>query len=192
MALICASYSQIIALFPSGGGGYVVASRLLSPAAGVVSGSALLIDYLLTIAISVASAMDALFSFLPPEWLAWKLSAAVAGVLVLTLLNLRGVRESVLLWVPVFFVFIGTHGFGIFYGIATHLNVLPQIVSQTTSGVSVAHSQLGWLGVFLLLLRAFSMGAGRAEAGNVAASGYETGYDNIARLTGEKRLADRR
>src|SRR5690606_36873816 len=46
--VICASYSQIISLFPSGGGGYLVASKLLSPAAGVVSGSALLIDYVLT------------------------------------------------------------------------------------------------------------------------------------------------
>src|SRR5262245_956846 len=59
IGLICASYAQIIARFPSGGGGYIVASRLLSPTAGVVSGSALLIDYVLTIAISVASALDA-------------------------------------------------------------------------------------------------------------------------------------
>ena len=102
VVIICVSYSQIIALFPTGGGGYVVASRLLSPTAGVVSGSALLIDYVLTIAISVASGMDALFSFLPASWLAWKLVAAVGGVLFLTVLNLRGVRESVLLLAPVF------------------------------------------------------------------------------------------
>src|ERR1022692_249865 len=51
---ICASYSQIISLFPSGGGGYLVASKLLSPAAGVVSGCALLVDYVLTITLSVA------------------------------------------------------------------------------------------------------------------------------------------
>src|SRR3954468_13620309 len=70
---ICASYSQIIALFPAGGGGYLVASKLLSPAAGVVSGSALLIDYVLTITISVASGGDALFSLFSPEWQPWKL-----------------------------------------------------------------------------------------------------------------------
>src|ERR1043165_7720380 len=106
---ICASYSQIIALFPSGGGGYLVASKLLPPAAGVVSGSALLIDYVLTITISVASGADALFSLLPPGWLEWKLPFAFAGVAALTLINLRGVRESVLLFVPVFFVFVATH-----------------------------------------------------------------------------------
>ena len=66
--LISASYSQIIELFPAGGGGYLVASKLLSPGIGVVSGCALLIDYVLTIAISIASGTDAIFSFLPSQW----------------------------------------------------------------------------------------------------------------------------
>ncbi len=160
IAIICASYSQIIELFPGGGGGYLVASKLLSPAVGVVSGCALLVDYVLTIAISIASGADAMFSVLPPSWLPWKLSFSVAGTLFLTMLNLRGVKESVLIWVPVFFVFVGTHGFGILYAIGTHLGALPEIVARTSSDVGVAHSQLGWLGMFLLLVRAYSVGAG--------------------------------
>ena len=72
--IISASYSQIIELFPSGGGGYLVASKLLSPTAGVVSGCALLIDYALTITISVASGADALFSMLPSYLLPYKLA----------------------------------------------------------------------------------------------------------------------
>src|SRR5437879_5223084 len=84
IAAICASYSQIIELFPTGGGGYLVASKLLSPAAGVVSGCALLVDYVLTIAISIASGADALFSLLPPVWLPWKLPFALAGTGLLT------------------------------------------------------------------------------------------------------------
>src|SRR5512143_2521240 len=63
--VISTSYSQIIELFPTGGGGYLVASKLLSPTFGMVSGCALLIDYVLTITISIASGADALFSFLP-------------------------------------------------------------------------------------------------------------------------------
>jgi len=160
VALICASYSQIIALFPAGGGGYVVASRLLSPAAGVVSGSALLIDYVLTIAISVASAMDALFSFLPPEWLAGKLAAAAAGILVLTLLNLRGVRESVLIWVPVFFVFLLTHTFAVGYALAGHADGFGALTHGTAQAVRSVSAEVGVLGVVALLLRAYSMGAG--------------------------------
>src|SRR5258708_38239321 len=66
--VISASYSQIIELFPSGGGGYLVASKLLSPTTGMVSGCALLIDYVLTITISVAAGAEALFSFLPVSW----------------------------------------------------------------------------------------------------------------------------
>src|SRR5437773_5738147 len=66
---ICASYSQIIELFPAGGGGYLVASKLLSPTAGAVSGWARLVGYVLTIAISIGSGADGLFSGLAPGWL---------------------------------------------------------------------------------------------------------------------------
>ena len=77
--IISASYSQIIELFPTGGGGYLVASKLLSHNIGMVSGCALLIDYLLTITISVASGSDALFSLLPPEVQGFKLKFAIFG-----------------------------------------------------------------------------------------------------------------
>ena len=63
VAVIAASYMQIIEHFPNGGGGYLVASRLLSPGAGLVSGCALVVDYILTIAVSIASGVDALLSF---------------------------------------------------------------------------------------------------------------------------------
>ena len=100
--IISASYSQIIELFPSGGGGYLVASKLLSPTMGVVSGWALLIDYVLTITLSVASGADALFSLLPASDLPYKLPVEAAGVCMLTVLNLRGAKEAVLPWVPDF------------------------------------------------------------------------------------------
>ncbi len=157
---ICASYSQIIALFPTGGGGYLVASKLLSPAAGVVSGSALLIDYVLTITISVASGADALFSLLPAAWLGWKLAFGCAGVVGLTLLNLRGVRESVLLWVPVCFVFVATHAFVILYALGTHASGFGDVAAATAREVHTVSSQLGWFGLLALLLKAYSMGAG--------------------------------
>lgn len=157
---ICASYSQIIGLFPAGGGGYLVASKLLSPAAGVVSGSALLIDYVLTITISVASGADALFSLLPPGLAEWKLPFAFAGVTGLTLINLRGVRESVMLWVPVFFVFVGTHAFAILYALISHASGFGEVAHATVQEVHTVSSQLGWFGLLALLLKAYSMGAG--------------------------------
>ncbi|MBW8781101.1 MAG: APC family permease [Verrucomicrobia bacterium] len=157
---ICASYSQIISLFPAGGGGYLVASKLLSPAAGVVSGCALLIDYVLTVTISIASSADALFSLLPPDWQGWKLPFAFAGVAGLTLLNLRGVKESVALFVPVFFVFVGTHAFAILYAIVTHWEGVGSLPAATVHEVGSVGSQVGWFGLLALLLKSYSMGAG--------------------------------
>jgi amino acid transporter len=160
--IICASYSQIISLFPAGGGGYLVASRLLSPTAGVISGSALLIDYVLTISVSVASGMDALFSssFVPAAWLSWKLAASVGGILFLTMLNLRGVRESVLLLVPVFGTFLITHTFAVLYVFGTHASALAALPTNSMNAVHGASAEVGMLGVVALLLRAYSMGAG--------------------------------
>ena len=93
--LISASYTQIIELFPTGGGGYLVATKLLGSTAGVVSGGALVVDYVLTIAISVASGVDALFSFLPLTLAPLKVPCEILMVGGLTALNLRGVKESV-------------------------------------------------------------------------------------------------
>lgn len=158
--IISASYHQIIELFPTGGGGYLVASKLLTPTVGMVSGSALLIDYLLTITLSVASGADALFSFLPPEWLSYKLTIAVAGVIILIWLNLRGVKESVVPLVPIFIMFLFTHAFAIIYSIVSHAGTIPEVARATVAEVQSTSSELGTIGMIFLILRAYSMGAG--------------------------------
>ena len=158
--LISASYSQIIELFPTGGGGYLVASKLLSPNVGMVSGCALLIDYVLTIALSVASGAEAVFSFLPPEWLAFKVEAAAAVIVVLIVLNMRGVRESVEPLIPIFLTFVATHVFAILYTFLTHAGQVPQILSDTAQDARAATAQLGLWGVLMLIFRSYSLGAG--------------------------------
>lgn len=158
--VISASYSQIIELFPSGGGGYLVASKLLSPTAGMVSGCALLIDYVLTITLSIASGADALFSFFPPSMIQWKMTVAVAGLLLLTWLNMRGVKESVLPLVPIFMVFILTHAFVIIYSFAGHASGIPELATKTATDIKSTSAELGTMGMVLLILRAYSMGAG--------------------------------
>lgn len=158
--VISASYSQIIEYFPTGGGGYLVASKLLSPTVGMISGCALLIDYVLTITISIASGADALFSFLPAGWLHYKLGLALVGVLGLTLLNMRGVKESVVPLIPVFMVFVLTHVFVILFAIFTHLEKVPAVMSATADNIRAARGELGLLGMLLLMLRAYSLGAG--------------------------------
>jgi amino acid transporter len=158
--VISASYSQIIELFPTGGGGYLVASKLLSPSLGMLSGCALLVDYVLTITLSVASGADALFSFLPLEWQGLKLHFAILGVGLLTLLNLRGVKESVLPLVPIFLLFILTHVFAIGYALITHSTEYPAIVQGMGEDIGNLSSQIGAWGVIFLVLHAYSMGAG--------------------------------
>jgi amino acid transporter len=158
--VISGSYHQIIELFPTGGGGYLVASKLLSPSVGMVSGCALLIDYLLTITLSVASGADALFSFLPRELLDYKLAVAVGGVVILIVLNLRGVKESVIPLVPIFIVFIATHVFAILYAIISHANNIPGVVEATVLDIQKTQTEVGFLGMLFLIMRAYSMGAG--------------------------------
>lgn len=158
--VISASYAQLIELFPSGGGGYLVASKLLSPTAGMISGCALIIDYVLTITISIASAADAIFSFLPPGASSYKLEFSMATLVALTVMNMRGAKETVMPLVPIFLIFILTHAFAILYALGTHLLDFPAVVQETTLQVRQTHSELGLYGMAFLLLRAFSMGAG--------------------------------
>jgi amino acid transporter len=158
--LISASYSQIIALFPTGGGGYLVASKLLNPTIGMISGCALLIDYVLTISISIASGADALFSFLPASWQDVKYSYAIAGVFILMVMNMRGVKESVISLTPIFLVFVVTHIIAIFNALITHGGQVPHMVQASFSEMGAATSQVGLLGSVFIILRAYSLGAG--------------------------------
>ena len=158
--IISASYSQIIEKFPSGGGGYLVASKLLSPNLGMFSGCALLIDYTLTITVSIASGADALFSFLPPEWYGFRLIFAVLGIAALVMLNLRGVKESVMVLLPIFLLFLVTHVFGILYAVSTNFTGLPAIAANTASDIHGSIINIGFLGILFLILHSYSMGAG--------------------------------
>jgi len=174
IVVICASYSQIIEEFPTGGGGYLVASKLLSPTVGVISGCALIGDYILTIALSVSSGGDALFSMLPVELLRYKLDFSLGVVVFLTLLNLRGVKESVVLWVPIFFVFVGTYTFAILWSLATHLHNLPEIGHGVIADAQSCTAETGLIGLFAVLLRAYSLGAGTYTGIEAVSNGLNT------------------
>jgi len=108
----------------------------------------------------VASGADALFSFLPSTWLPYKLGFAVAGVLLLTVLNMRGVKESVLPLVPIFLTFVITHAFLIGYALFMKAGNIGEVAGAVRADVARTQAELGMGGMFLLLLRAYSMGAG--------------------------------
>jgi amino acid transporter len=158
--IISYAYSRIIEHFPFGGGGYVVATKLLGKRAGVVSGSALLVDYVLTISVSIAAAADATFSFLPPQWAVAKLGIELGAILVLTVLNLRGIKESVTALAPIFVLFLITHAILLLGVIGGHLGEVPAVAREVHTGWQSGVAKLGLGGVALLFLRAYSMGAG--------------------------------
>ena len=158
--VISASYSQIIELFPSGGGGYLVASKLLSPKVGMVAGSSLVIDYILTISISIVSGIDALFSFFSQDIHYLKIPLSMLALTIMIILNLRGVKESVSVLLPIFMIFVITHVAAIVYIIGSHAFEFPSVVSTTVQQWNGATSELGYMGAIMLILRAYSMGAG--------------------------------
>ncbi len=158
--IISWSYRRIIEEFPHGGGGYIVATKHLGPYVGAVSGAALLVDYVLTIAISLASGADAIFSFLPEAWLPYKLVAVLGVLLILTLMNLRGVKESVTILMPIFVIFLLTHAFLIFGAVGTNLGNLGDIAHSVSTQGSAHISKAGLLGVLLVFMRSFSLGGG--------------------------------
>ena len=162
--IISTCYSHIIEVFPSGGGGYLVASKLLGPRVGVVSGCALLVDYVLTITVSISAAGEALFGLMGPRWYdsEWKLYAEFAAIVLLIFLNLRGVKESVQVLMPIFLVFLLTHFILIVGSLLLHV---PAAAAVTTGIAREVHADLTnpSLGLFWMLgmlLHAYSLGAG--------------------------------
>ena len=158
--IIALSYSKIIEHFPFGGGGFIVATRLLGPGAGVVSGSALVVDYVLTITTSIAAGTEAVFSLLDPSWGAAKLVVEFLVIGLLVLLNLRGVRESVTVLTPIFLVFLLTHAILIFGALGSTLQTSGAVVQEVHASFQHDLSTLGAMGLLALFLRAYSMGAG--------------------------------
>ncbi len=158
--IISTSYSQIIRLFPSGGGGYRVATKLLSPTLGMISGCSLLVDYVLTIAVSVASGTDAIFSLFPREYEPFKILVATTGIFLLIVLNLRGIKESVFSLMPVFILFVVTHAAAILFVLIGHAREVPTVYHDALSNYHMAKQSLGTMGVLALILRSYSMGAG--------------------------------
>src|SRR3984893_18743508 len=126
--IISAWYSQTIDELPTCGGGYLVATKLLGSSAGLVSGCALVIDYVLTISISIASGADAIFSFLPTSWVHYKFWVCLVVVVVLIGMNLRGVKESVLSLLPIFIAFVITHVWLITYALVERASIIPREV----------------------------------------------------------------
>ncbi|HEX9024132.1 MAG TPA: APC family permease, partial [Geobacteraceae bacterium] len=158
--IISYAYSRIIEHFPHGGGGYIVATHMLGEKAGVVSGSALLVDYVMTITISIASCVDAVFSYLPAHLVHYKLPFACFLTITLLVMNIRGVKESISVLAPIFATFVVTHILMLLDGVFTHYDRVAPVMKDFGAGIHHDVSTIGLLGMLLLFLRAYSLGGG--------------------------------
>lgn len=158
--VISYAYSRIIEHFPHGGGGYIVATHMLGEKAGVISGSALLVDYILTITVSIASSADAIFSYLPYDYQRFKIFFASFLILLMIILNIRGVKESITGLAPIFIVFIITHVILLGYGVASHFAEVKPVVLNVQAGLQHDIQSIGIIGILLIFFRAYSLGGG--------------------------------
>ncbi|MEO3975642.1 APC family permease [Streptomyces sp. CAU 1734] len=158
MFTVVASYRQNVHAYPSGGGDYEVANTNLGPRAGLTVASALLVDYVLTVAVSISSGVENLGSAIPFV-VENKVLCAVAVIVLLTLMNLRGVRESGKLFAIPTYVFVTSVFVMIAWG-AYQGFVLNDTLKAPTADFDIKAEEQGLAGLALvfLLLRAFSSG----------------------------------
>ncbi|MFD1714920.1 APC family permease [Amnibacterium flavum] len=155
LIVVVASYRQLIKAYPSGGGDYEVASKNLGEKAGLVVASALLVDYVMTVAVSVASGVDNIISALP-GLAPLRVELAIFFVILLAAVNLRGVRESSKAFAVPTYLFVASVFIMVVVGLVrTALGDAPVAES---AGYEVQGEQLTQAAFVLLLLRAFSSG----------------------------------
>ena len=106
LAVVALSYRQVCRAFPNGGGAYAVARQELSPLLGLVAAAALLIDYVMTVAVSTSSAVEQLIS-IAPDLNAWRIEFALVSITLITVANLRGLRESGNIFAVPTYLFVG-------------------------------------------------------------------------------------
>jgi hypothetical protein len=159
VVVISYAYTRVIEHFPHGGGGYIVATHMLGPAAGVLSGCALILDYILCITVSIAASVDAVFSFLPLAYQGQKIAMGTVLMVLLIILNIRGVKESVVILAPIFVAFVATHLL-LFGGMAQFSGQLGSVTQSVGHAYRHDAATIGGWGILLIFLRAYSLGGG--------------------------------
>ena len=156
MLVVVASYRQNVHAYPSGGGDYEVATTNLGPKVGLTVASALMVDYTLTVAVSVSSGVANLASAFP-SLNSHAMLISVAVIAIITLMNLRGVRESGAAFAIPTYCFIASVAAMIIWGLAK-LVTGHHLVSESSNYHIKASGTYGGLALVFLLLRAFSSG----------------------------------
>ena len=175
LVVVVISYRQTIKAYPHGGGSYSVAKENLGDVPGLTAGASLLVDYVLTVAVSVSAGVAAVTSAFPNLY-SFRVEIAVACVVLLTLANLRGVKESGALFAGPTYAFVVLLAVTILYGIFKHLTggavriPAPEETHAITSGITL-----------FLLARAFSSGCTAMTGVEAIANGVAVFKEPTAR-----------
>ncbi len=165
---VVASYRQLIKAYPSGGGDFEVAHRNLGEKAGLIVASALLIDYILTVAVSVASGVDNIISAFP-GLNPWRVEMAVGFVILLAAINLRGVRESSKAFALPTYLFIASVLLMIVVGVIR--TILGDTPVAESAQYAIKAEDFTQAGIVLLLLRSFASGCSALTGVEAVANG---------------------
>ncbi len=168
MIVVVLSYRQLVKAYPSGGGDYEVASKNLGEKAGLVVASALLVDYIMTVAVSVASGVDNIISAVP-QLNGFRVEIAVGFIVVIAAANLRGIRESSKAFAVPTYLFIASIAFMLIIGIGRTL--LGDAPVAESAGYAVQAESLTQAGIVLLLLRSFASGCAALTGVEAIANG---------------------
>jgi len=161
LAVVAVSYRQVCRAYPNGGGAYVVARTNLAPIFGLIAAASLLIDYVMTVAVSTASAIAQIQSVVPAAYDV-RIEIAFVSIGLITIANLRGLRESGNIFAVPTYLFIGLALLIVATGVSQIIAGTAQPVPPRPDSVPLGTEPLG----ILLLLRAFA-------GGSVALTGVE-------------------
>jgi amino acid transporter len=157
LTVVVISYRQVVHAYPGGGGSYEVVTQNLGRSAGMVVAAALMVDYVMTVAVSVAAGVDNIISALP-ALNAHRVFVAIAFVVLLTAMNLRGVRESGTAFaVPTYLFIVGILTM-IVLGLGRALLGHVPVAESSGFRIHPEHVGLTGFGLLFLALRAFSSG----------------------------------
>src|SRR4051794_37334533 len=159
LAIVIISYRQVIFAYPSGGGAYVVSKENIGEMAGLVAGASLMVDYVLTVAVSISAGVAAIISIPSLSGLApYRVELGVALILLITLMNMRGIKESGTIFAVPTYVYMFLFLALIVYGLARSFTGDIGTIPYDAHAAETAHELGGSLGIFILL-KGFSSGA---------------------------------
>ncbi|HEX4856651.1 MAG TPA: APC family permease [Limnobacter sp.] len=185
--LVSLTYFRVTELFPKGGGGYAMATHLLGARVGLVAGAALLVDYVLMVALGVSASTHLMFSFLPPYFYEYRVWVSLVIMLGLMTFHIQGRQLNLKPFKYLFVAFLVTHLVFILVGFSDHFQDLAGVISHSMESTEDDIDSLGWLPVLAVLARGFFLGGGtytgiEAASDTVQLSRYRQSSENRRKM----------